>query len=74
MEDITTMQGRWRQNEADKQWEKRSKLQERVERRQKMIENVEALLKRMGLSSAKEIADIQEELKRIRGEIDKLQG
>jgi predicted nuclease with TOPRIM domain len=38
-----------------------------------MIENIEALLKRIGLSSAKEIVDIQEELKRLRGEIDKLQ-
>jgi fused signal recognition particle receptor len=66
------MQGRGKESEADKQWERRCKLQGRIERRSKMIENVEELLKTKGMSSMKETSDMLEEVKRVNGEMDKL--
>lgn len=53
-------------------WARRCELERRIERRLKMIENVEKVLEAIGMSSMKEAGKMQEEKKKIRGEIDKL--
>lgn len=53
-------------------WARRCELERRIERRLKMIENVEKVLEAIGMSSMKEAGNMREEQKKIRGEIDKL--
>ena len=55
-------------------WARRYKLERRIKRRLKMIENVEKMLKAIGMSSIKEAGNIQEEKKKIRGEIWRVDG
>jgi hypothetical protein len=66
------MQGEGRKSGADKLWARRCELEGRIERRLKMIENVEKVLEAIGMSSMKEAGNMQEEKKKMRGEIDKL--
>ena len=68
----TRMQGEERKSGADKLWARRCELERRIERRLKMIENVEKVLEAIGMSSMKEAGNMQEDKKKIRGEIDKL--
>lgn len=66
------MQGEVRESGADKLWARRCELERRIQRRLKMIENVEKVLSAIGMSSMKEAGNMREEQKKIRGEIDKL--
>lgn len=66
------MQGEGKKSGADKWWARRCELERRIERRVKMIENVDKLLEAIGMSSMKEAGNMQEEKEKIRGEIEKL--
>jgi hypothetical protein len=66
------MQGEGKKSGADKWWARRCELERRIERRVKMIENVDELLEAIGMSSMKEAGQMQEEKKKIKGEIVKL--
>ena len=68
----TKMQGEGKESGADKWWARRCELERRIERRVKMIENVDKLLEAIGMSSMKEAGSLHEEKKTIRGEVDKL--
>jgi hypothetical protein len=68
----TKMQEEGRKSGADKLWARRCELERRIERRVKMIENVDKVLEAIGMSSMKEAGKLQEEKKKIRVEINKL--
>ena len=68
----TRMQGEGRKSGADELWARRCELERRIERRLKMIENVEKVVEAIGMSSMKEAGNMREEQKKIRGEINKL--
>ena len=55
------MQEEGRKSGADKLWARRCELERRIERRVKMIENVEKVLKTIGMSSMKEAGNMREE-------------
>jgi len=57
----TRMQEEGRKSGADKLWARRCELERRIERRVKMIENVEKVLKTIGMSSMKEAGNMREE-------------
>lgn len=68
----TKMQEEGKKSGADKLWARRCELERRIERRVKMIENVDKVLEAIGMSSMKEAGKLQEEKKKIRVEINKL--
>lgn len=66
------MQEEGKKSGADKWWARRCELERRIERRGKMIENVDKLLEAIGMSSMKEAGEMHEEKKKIKGEVEKL--
>ena len=67
-----SMQEEGKKSGTDKWWARRCELERRIERRGKMIENVDKLLEAIGMSMMKEAGNLHEEKKKIRGEVVKL--
>jgi hypothetical protein len=67
----TKMQEEGKKSGADKWWARRCELEGRIQRRVKMMENIEEVVKAKGMSM-KEYEDAQQEKDKIREEMEKL--